>query len=258
MKVIASHNGLAAVRLAYEELLRGVDTLDACVAGVTLIEDDPAEMTVGYGGLPNEEGIVELDAAVMHGPTHRAGAVAALQNVRHPTQVARLVMQQTNRVLLVGEGALAFARSQGFREENLLTEAARQRWLTWKRSRTDSDWLPPNASPQPPVEPDFRRPTGTVQLLLHDRIDEDVEDDLRCRVVQPLESQFVAHGRCSFPGMTRNRTCVTPGDSIMPSPRVRRGLRCRILARAQGPVRRRLGPSGAAPRRRRGSPARSR
>ena len=81
MKVIASHNGLAAVRRAYEDLQRGRDTLDACVAGITLVEDDPEEMTVGYGGLPNEAGVVELDAGVMHGPTHRAGAVAALRTM---------------------------------------------------------------------------------------------------------------------------------------------------------------------------------
>ena len=167
MKSIASHNGLEATRRAYELLAQGADTLDAVVAGVTLVEDDPTETTVGYGGLPNEAGIVELDAAVMHGPTHRAGAVAALQNVRHPTQVARLVMQQTRRVLLVGEGALAFARANGFAEENLLTAEARLKWLTWKRQHAiDSDWLPPTPADEAAakLKPDFERPTGTVHV----------------------------------------------------------------------------------------------
>src|SRR5437870_3694333 len=107
-KVISSDNGLAATRRAYEMLLEGADTLDVCVAGATLVEDDPGDYTVGFGGLPNEEGVVELDAAVMHGPSHLAGGVAALRNIRNPSQVARLVMQQTDHVLLAGEGALRF------------------------------------------------------------------------------------------------------------------------------------------------------
>src|SRR4051794_8258518 len=126
MKVIASHNGLAAARRAYELLQAGTSPLDAVVEGVTLIEDDPEETSVGYGGIPNEDGNVELDAAVMDGQSHRGAGVAALQRVRHPSRVARLLMEQTHRVLLVGEGALKFARANGFEEENLLTEHARK------------------------------------------------------------------------------------------------------------------------------------
>jgi N4-(beta-N-acetylglucosaminyl)-L-asparaginase len=151
---IASANGLTAVARALELLQQGAGALDAVVAGVTLVEDDPHDLTVGYGGLPNEEGVVELDAAVMHGPTHRAGAVAGLRNVRHAAQVARLVMQQTNHVLLAGEGALAFARANGFPEENLLTDRARRIWFYWKRSRSDrDDWLAP---PIEELDPDVR------------------------------------------------------------------------------------------------------
>src|SRR5215213_4025828 len=143
MIVIGSHTGLAGVEAAYNALKSGKSPLDSVVAGVTVVEDDPQETSVGYGGIPNEEGVVELDAAVMDGPTHRAGAVAALQNIRHATQVARLVMQQTNRVLLAGEGALKFAKANGFVEENLLTEHARRIWLHWKRSYSQwSDWRP--------------------------------------------------------------------------------------------------------------------
>src|SRR5687768_17521195 len=126
MQVIASHNGLAAAAKARELLLAGVPPLDAVVEGVTLVEDDPAEHSVGYGGIPNEDGIVELDAAVMDGRTHRGAGIAALRGVRHPTQVAQLLMQQTDRVLVVGEGALQFARANGFIEENLLTDDARK------------------------------------------------------------------------------------------------------------------------------------
>ncbi len=145
MKVIASHNGLKAAEKAYESIVAGSSALDACVQAATLVEDDPNEFTVGYGGLPNEDGVVELDAAVMDGRTHRGGGVAALQNVRHATQVARLVMEQTTRVLLAGEGALKFAIANGFAQESLLTEQARKMWLYWKRMRsTGDDWIAPS------------------------------------------------------------------------------------------------------------------
>lgn len=141
---IASKNGLAATALAYEQMCAGADTLEAAVAGVTLVEDDPEEFTVGYGGLPNEEGIVELDAAVMHGPTHQAGAVASLRGYRHAARLAKLVMEQTDHVLLAGEGARSFARAHGLLEEDLLTDTARKIWLYWKQTRSDrDDWLPP-------------------------------------------------------------------------------------------------------------------
>jgi N4-(beta-N-acetylglucosaminyl)-L-asparaginase len=153
---IASANGLAATQRAYELLSTGVDALDAAVAGVTLVEDDPDELTVGYGGLPNEQGIVELDAAVMHGPTHRAGGVAALRNVRHAARLAQLVMEQTDHSLLVGEGALQFARAQGFPEENLLTEKARKIWLYWRQTRSASDdWIPPPVEKLDPAVVEF-------------------------------------------------------------------------------------------------------
>ena len=154
MKVIASSNGIQATRRAYELLVQGAEVLDAVVAGVTLVEDDPDDTSVGYGGLPNELGVVELDAAVMHGPSHRAGGVAALQKIRHAARVAQLVMQRTDHSLLVGEGALEFARAHGFREENLLTEKARKIWLYWKQTLSDKDdWLPPDGE----IDPDVAR-----------------------------------------------------------------------------------------------------
>jgi N4-(beta-N-acetylglucosaminyl)-L-asparaginase len=144
IRVIASRNGLPATREAYARICNGADPLEAVVEGVTLIEDDPEDLTVGYGGLPNEEGIVELDAAVMHGPTHRAGGVAALRNVRHAARLAKLVLEQTDHLLLVGAGARAFARAQGFPEEDLLTDRARKIWLYWKQTNSSrDDWLPP-------------------------------------------------------------------------------------------------------------------
>jgi N4-(beta-N-acetylglucosaminyl)-L-asparaginase len=141
--IVASGNGLRAVEKAMELVNSGHDPLDAAIEGVAIVEADPKDHSVGYGGLPNEDGIVELDAAVMHGPTHGGGSVASIRNIMHPAAVARLVMQRTKHCLLVGEGALRFARAHGFPEINLLTDEARQIWLHWKETRDPKDdWVP--------------------------------------------------------------------------------------------------------------------
>lgn len=146
--VISSANGLRATAKAMEMIRAGKDTLEAVVAGVAIVEDDPKDMSVGYGGLPNEDGVVELDASVMHGPTKRAGAVASIQRIKNPAQVAKLVMERTDHVLLVGPGALRFARAQGFKEMDLLTDEARIVWLRWKERMSDDDsWGPGLAAP---------------------------------------------------------------------------------------------------------------
>ena len=147
--VISSANGLRATAKAMEMIREGKDTLDAVVAGVAIVEDDPKDMSVGYGGLPNEDGVVELDASVMHGPTKRAGAVAAIQRIKNPAQVAKLVLERTNHVLLVGPGALRFALAHGFKEMDLLTDEARIIWLRWKERMSDDDsWGPGLAAPE--------------------------------------------------------------------------------------------------------------
>jgi N4-(beta-N-acetylglucosaminyl)-L-asparaginase len=169
---VASSNGLKAVRLAYEQLQAGTNSVDAAVAGVILVELDPKDYTVGYGGLPNFDGVVQLDAAVMHGPTAKAGAVAALEGVKTPSQVARLVMQRTDHVLLVGKGARRFATMHGFPDENLLTDFSRKVWRFWRENlSTRDDWL---ETPLEGLDPDVRRfyernrelfrPTGTIHL----------------------------------------------------------------------------------------------
>ncbi len=143
--VVSSANGNVAIARTAELIERGTDPLEAIVSGVTLVEDDPDDMSVGYGGLPNERGVVQLDASVMHGPTQKAGAVGALENVRNPARVALEVLKRTDHVLLVGQGALDFARAVGFEEQNLLTERSREAWLKWKATlnRAD-DWLDPD------------------------------------------------------------------------------------------------------------------
>jgi N4-(beta-N-acetylglucosaminyl)-L-asparaginase len=148
--VISSANrnngGVNCCAKAMEILKSGGDTLDAVIAGVNIVELDPRDNSVGYGGLPNEDGVVELDASCMHGPTRRGGSVAALRNIKTPSKIAQLVMSQTDHMMLVGEGALRFAKDYGYPEENLLTEESRIQWLIWKRELRDknghSNWEP--------------------------------------------------------------------------------------------------------------------
>lgn len=143
--VISSANGLEATAKAMRLIQDGADALDAVIAGVNLVEDDPNDNSVGYGGLPNEEGVVELDSSVMHGPSGRGGAVASLRNIKNPSKVAKLVMERSDHVLIVGDGALRFAKAHGFKEEDLLTEDSRRLWLEWKENLSkEDDWLPPH------------------------------------------------------------------------------------------------------------------
>src|SRR5436309_5210980 len=137
-------DGLTCVARAFNMITGGADVLDAVVAGVNIVERDPEDTSVGYGGLPNADGVVQLDASVMHGPMKRAGAVACLEGVRTPSLVAKAVMEQTDHHLLVGKDAQRFARSMGFRiEDDLNTERSRQLWLEWKRRTDPSHYLNP-------------------------------------------------------------------------------------------------------------------
>ncbi len=146
---ISSANGLRALQAGMDILKKGGDTLDAVVATVNIVEDDPNDNSVGYGGLPNEDGDVELDASVMHGPTRRAGSVGSIRHIKNPSKVAKLVMERTDHLMLVGPGALRFAEAHGFERTNLLTEDSRRRWLAWKESMSDMDsWGPGLSNPE--------------------------------------------------------------------------------------------------------------
>lgn len=142
--VISSANGLAACAKAMQVVKSGGDTLDAVIAGVNIVELDPNDTSVGYGGLPNEDGVVELDACCMHGPTRRGGSVGAIRGIKTPSKIAQLVMAETDHMMLVGEGALRFAKAYGFPEEDLLTDKSRLAWRMWKREMRDktghSNW----------------------------------------------------------------------------------------------------------------------
>lgn len=151
--VISSANGgrfknggdLTCVEKAFSMITKGSDVLDALIAGVNIVELDPLDDSVGYGGLPNAEGVVQLDSCCMHGPKKRAGGVGAIEGVRTPSLVAQAVMNQTDHHLIVGKGAQEFARSMGFKiEDDLNTENSRQKWLEWKRRTDPLHYLDPD------------------------------------------------------------------------------------------------------------------
>jgi N4-(beta-N-acetylglucosaminyl)-L-asparaginase len=160
------NGGLNACTKAVDVMKSGGDTLDAVIQGVNIVELDPREDSIGYGGLPNEDGIVELDASCIHGPTRRMGAVGALQNIKTPSRVAQRVMLDTDHMFLVGAGALKFAKAEGFAEENLLTENSRLKWLVWKRMLRDpnghSNWGP--GTDAPPAE-QKKKLEGSIEEL---------------------------------------------------------------------------------------------
>jgi N4-(beta-N-acetylglucosaminyl)-L-asparaginase len=150
--VISSSNGheytnggpRSCVEEAWQRIAKGEDVLDALVAGVNIVELDPTEMYVGYGGLPNADGVVQLDSCCMHGPLKRAGGVAALEGVRTPSLVAKAVLDNTDHHLLVGAGAQSFARHMGFTiEDDLNTDLSRAKWLEWKRRIDPGHYLDP-------------------------------------------------------------------------------------------------------------------
>jgi N4-(beta-N-acetylglucosaminyl)-L-asparaginase len=180
--VVSSENGLRACTRAMEMLRSGKDTLDAVIAGVNINEEDPEDTSVGYGGLPNEEGVVELDACVMHGPSRRAGSVASIRGIKTPSKIAKLVMTESDHIMLAGDGALRFAKAFGFAEENLLTEKSRLAWLVWKRTLRDAkghnNWTGDLDAPLKAMFPSAdaatlawawemakRPPTGTINCL---------------------------------------------------------------------------------------------
>lgn len=139
--VISSANGIRGVKVAYDQIVAGGDPLDAIIAGVNIQELDPEDTSVGLGGLPNRDGVVQLDASCMHGPTKRAGAVGCIEDIATPSLVAKAVMDYTDHIMLVGQDAKRFALEMGFKEQNLLTEKTRQEWLRWRARLNPNDSL---------------------------------------------------------------------------------------------------------------------
>ena len=159
--MICAHNGLNYLDDGFTFLKSGGDTLDAAIRVVKGPENDPNDTSVGLGGLPNEEGVVELDACCMHGPTRRAGSVGGVRNIKNVSMVAKAVMEHTGHVMLVGEGAERFAVAMGFPRENLLTEHSRRVWLLWKETNSNQDWWGPGLA-----DPNWKPPAMAPQSEL--------------------------------------------------------------------------------------------
>ena len=156
--------GEKVLKPGWDILSNNGSLLDAIEKSANITELDPSDTSVGYGGLPNEDGIVQLDASIMYGPTHNCGSVGALEGIKTPCSVARLVMERTDHIHIMGKGAQDFARAHGFTIENLLTEKSRKIWLRWKENISDKDdWFPPKNN-----DYDKKRTTGTINVLAVD------------------------------------------------------------------------------------------
>jgi N4-(beta-N-acetylglucosaminyl)-L-asparaginase len=195
--IVCANNGYAYLEDAFVFLKGGGDTLDAALKVVKGPEDDPNADSVGLGGLPNEEGVVELDACCMHGPTRRAGAVGGVRNIKNVSLVSKAVIEHTGHVMLVGEGAERFAVAMGFPRENLLTEHSRKIWLLWKEFHSTDWWGPGLADPhwQPPAS---RTNSGRPQAELR----QDRMRNLEARAADlgiPPELQLAAVRKVLFP-----------------------------------------------------------
>jgi len=195
--IVCANNGYAYLEDAFVFLKGGGDTLDAALKVVKGPEDDPNADSVGLGGLPNEEGVVELDACCMHGPTRRAGAVGGVRNIKNVSLVSKAVIEHTGHVMLVGEGAERFAVAMGFPRENLLTEHSRKIWLLWKEFHSTDWWGPGLADPhwQPPAS---KTNSGRPQAELR----QDRMRNLEARAADlgiPPELQLAAVRKVLFP-----------------------------------------------------------
>jgi len=179
--IVTRPTGDATIAEAYAMLERGEDTLDAALHICQGREDDPNDHSVGLGGLPNEDGVVQLDACVMHGPTRQAGSVGAVENIRHAALLAKTVMEKTGHVMIVGKGAEKFAVAEGFKPENLLTDDARKIWLLWKEHGNgwwgpgidNPAWKPPAGAPPagiPKAELMPRHPTREQMGMVTERM----------------------------------------------------------------------------------------
>jgi N4-(beta-N-acetylglucosaminyl)-L-asparaginase len=170
--MISSANGITSrgnhLEAGYQKLKAGADTLEAAIVTVSGPENDPEDDSVGLGGLPNEDCVVELDSCCMHGPSRRAGSVGGVRDIKNVASLARTVMEHTGHVMLVGEGATRFAVLMGFPKENLLTEHSRKIWQLWKEYHSDRDWWGPGLA-----DPNFKFPAGLETSSLENRSLED-------------------------------------------------------------------------------------
>jgi N4-(beta-N-acetylglucosaminyl)-L-asparaginase len=207
--MVSSRNGWNGIEKGYQMLLDGGDTLDAVIAVGKTQEDDPSDDSVGLGGLPNEEGVVELDSCCMHGPTRRAGSVGGVRWTKNASLLAQAVMQHTGHVMLVGAGADAFAKAMGFPQDDLLTERSRKAWLLWKESHRDNWWGPGLSDPNYKVPPDVQPPPApSAQWWERERKE---LDEIAADLAIPPEWRAHCIDRVLFPAYgTIHCSAVTP------------------------------------------------
>jgi len=206
--IVCAHNGVNYLDDAFAFLKSGGDTLDAAIRVVKGPEDDPNDDSVGLGGLPNEEGIVELDACCMHGPTRRAGSVGGVRNIKNVALVSKAVFEHTGHVMLVAEGAERFAVALGFPRENLLTERSRKIWLLWKEFHSSNDWWgpgmadpqwkPPSSETAPDTKPQTPSPQSKLWKERTDRVIACLEERAARLGIEP-EFRLAAVRRVLFP-----------------------------------------------------------
>lgn len=205
------NGGLECVTKAMELIKAGADTLEAVVSGVNIVENDPRDSSVGYGGLPNEECDVELDSCCMHGPSRRAGAVASLRHIKNPSRVAKTILERTDHILIVGEGALRFALKHGFKKEELLTEAARLAWLKWREDLNPTDAWGPSPLKTVPAENRVSQ-NGQVGMTSDVALNEWIEDKLRNRPTGTINCLGInANGEMSGVTTTSGLAWKIPG-----------------------------------------------
>ena len=227
--LITKVTGKHSLDEAYQMLVDGGDTLDACLHVNQAQEDDPNDDTVGLGGLPNEEGVVELDSCCMHGPTRRAGSVGGVREIKNVCLVARAVLKQTHHVMLVGEGAQKFAVEMGFPRENLLTERSRKIWLLWRESRSNQDWWGPGMAapdwkppvPVPPPPKTTEEWNRRIQKL----------DEMAAKVGIAPEDRMHAIGRVLFPPTGTIHTSAVNAKGEMSGSTTTSGLAWKIPGR---------------------------
>ena len=188
--LICAANGFNYLDAGYQVLSQGGDTLDGALRVVRGPEDDPNDDSVGLGGLPNEEGVVELDSCCMHGPTRRAGAVGGVHEIKNVSLLAKAVMQHTGHVMLVGDNATKFGAEMGFARENLLTERSRKVWMLWKEFNSDRDWWGPGLAdpnwqaPAPRSKPTAERRRQRMERLQQLAATVGIEPELRMGAIR--------------------------------------------------------------------------
>ena len=220
--IISAKNGLNYLDDAFAFLKSGGDTLDAAIRVVKGPEDDSNDDSVGLGGLPNEEGVVELDACCMHGPTRRAGSVGGVRNIKNVSLVSKAVMEHTGHVMLVGEGAERFAVALGFPRENLLTERSRKIWLLWKEYHSTDDWWGPGMSdpqwkpPLPATSPQSELWKDRIQRLEEHATRLGIEPEFRMAAIRRVLSPPTGTIHCS--ALTRKaKFLASPPPAASPS-----------------------------------------